>query len=220
VIWQLSIPPRVIRSGYHRALAVCALLLLYSCTTSVPIVPNIPTPLIAPLPMRVAVFYDPGLEDFQHTEEIPGGMDYEVKLGNASELMLSKLFASMFEQVEVVGSLEEAFSNAEQYDAIINPAMLELQISPPSRLESDFFEAWVKYRIDAFDKQRDPIVKWIVTGYGKAEPETLGSSSALQSATIIAMRDAAANIVIKFKRQPRVKAWIEEQEHAHAVSTK
>jgi hypothetical protein len=199
--------------------ALGLLLGLPGCTTSVPVETVIPTPLIAPLPMRVAVYYDPGLNNFEHTEKIEGATDYQVKLGNASQLMFSKLFASMFQQVEVVNSLEEAYTNDQPYDAIIHPAILELQVAPPSKLESDFFEAWIKYRIDAFDKERQPIVNWIVTGYGKAEPGLLDSSGALRTATVTAMRDAAANIVIKFKRQPRVRAWMEEQERAHAASS-
>lgn len=193
------------------ALAIC-LAILAGCTTTVPIETNIPTPLIAPMPVRVAVFYDPSLTAFEHTEDVPGGSDWIVQLGDANITMFAKLFASMFATVVKVDSLEQAFADSEGYDAIITPSIAELQIAPPSKLESEFFEAWVKYRIDAFDNDRKPIVKWVVTGYGKAEPEMLGSSDALSAATVTAMRDAAANIVIKFKKQPRVREWIDQQE--------
>jgi len=198
----------------------CCLLILAGCTTTVPIEINIPTPLIAPMPVRVAVFYDPSLTDFEHTEDIVGASDWVVQLGNANMTMFTKLFASMFATVVKVDSLEQAFADSQGYDAIITASIVELQIAPPSRLESDFFEAWVKYRIDAFDNDRKPIVKWVVTGYGKAEPEMLGSSDALSAATVTAMRDAAANIVIKFKKQPRVRAWIDEQEHSNGSSAR
>ena len=193
------------------AAAIC-LSILAGCTTTVPIETSIPTPLIAPMPVRVAVFYDPSLVNFEHTEKIKGGTDWTVQLGDANMKMFTRLFASMFATVEKVDSLEQAFADDEGYDAIITPSIVELQMAPPSRMESEFFEAWVKYRIDAFDNDRKPIVKWVVTGYGKAEPEMLGSSDALSAATVTAMRDAAANIVIKFKKQPRVREWIDQQE--------
>ncbi|MCJ7555743.1 MAG: hypothetical protein MUP90_02370 [Gammaproteobacteria bacterium] len=210
---------RVIKIRIPACLGLPAALLfgLSACTTSIPIETSIPTPLIAPLPNRVAVYYDPGLSNFEHTEKIVGGTDYQVKLGDANQRMFAKLFTSMFEEVVQVDSLEQAFSDARGFDAIINPAITELQIAPPSKLESAFFEAWIKYRIDAFDKDRKPIVNWVVTGYGKAEPEMFNSSDALRAATVTAMRDAAANIVIKFKRQPRVREWIQEQERLHAA---
>jgi hypothetical protein len=207
---------RLVRLG---GLTIC-LAMLAGCTTTVPIETNIPTPLIAPMPVRVAVFYDPSLTDFEHTEDIVGGSDWVVKLGNANMTMFNKLFASMFQTVVKVDSLEQAFADSQGYDAIITPSIVELQIAPPSRLGSDFFEAWVKYRIDAFDNDQKPIVKWVVTGYGKAEPEMLGGSNALSAATVTAMRDAAANIVIKFKKQPRVREWIDEQERLHGLSAR
>jgi len=206
-----------IRRPVRLGALVIGLAILAGCTTTVPIETNIPTPLIAPMPVRVAVFYDPSLTDFEHTEDVVGGSDWVVQLGNANMTMFNKLFASMFATVVKVDSLEQAFADTEGYDAIITPSIVELQIAPPSRLESDFFEAWVKYRIDAFDNDQKPIVKWIVTGYGKAEPEMLGSSDALSAATVPAMRDAAANIVIKFKKQPRVREWIDAQERMNGL---
>lgn len=199
---------RTLRPGW---LAMC-FALLTGCTTTVPIETDIPKPLIAPMPVRVAVYYDPSLMNFEHTEDIVGGSDWVVQLGNANMEMFSRLFGSMFATVEKVDSLEQAFADSKGYDAIVTPSIVELQIAPPSRLGSEFFEVWVKYRIDAFNNDQKPIVKWVVTGYGKAEPEMLGSSDALSAATVTAMRDAAANIVIKFKRQPRVREWIDQQE--------
>ena len=213
-------PLRVIKNRFSvcRGLPAAFLFILSACTTTIPIETTIPTPLIAPMPNRVAVYYDPGLYNFEHTEKIVGGTDYQVKLGDANQRMFAKLFSYMFQEVVQVDSLEQAFSDTRGFDAIINPAILDLEIAPPSKPESAFFEAWIKYRIDAFDKDRQPIVKWVVTGYGKAEPEMFHSSDALHAATITAMRDAAANIVIKFKRQPRVREWIQEQERLHAAS--
>jgi hypothetical protein len=217
--WQK--PSRVInnRCSVRLGLPAALLLGLSACTTSIPIETTIPTPLIAPLPNRVAVYYDPGLSNFEHTEKIVGGTDYQVKLGDANQRMFAKLFSYMFQEVVQVDSLEQAFADNQGFDAIINPAILDLEIAPPSKLESAFFEAWIKYRIDAFDKDRKPIVNWVVTGYGKAEPEMFNSAETLQAATVTAMRDAAANIVIKFKRQPRVREWIQEQERLHAAPT-
>lgn len=211
--------PRVImnKTTVRRGLSAALLLGLSACTTTVPVETSIPTPVIAPLPNRVAVYYDPSLSNFEHTEKIVGGTDYQVKPGDANRLMFAKLFSYMFAEVVEVGSLEEAYADTRGFDAIINPAIMELQIAPPSAPESAFFEAWIKYRIDAFDKEGKPIVNWVVTGYGKAEPEIFKSSDALHAATVTAMRDAAANIVIKFKRQPRVREWIQEQERLHAT---
>ena len=196
-------------------LGVLSAVALAACTHSVPVDTQFPEPLVAPLPVEVAVYYDESLVDFEHTEAIEQGSDWKVRLGDASLRMFERLFESMFENLVAVPSVEAAFAEGDRFEAIIVPAIEEMQIAPPRYGESEFFEAWIQYRVEAFRPNREPIVNWLVSGYGRSEGSVLQPSKSLQEATVLAMRDAAANIVIKFRQQPRVREWLDQQEGAN-----
>jgi hypothetical protein len=183
----------------------------------VPVVTTFPQPVVAPLPVEVAVYYDDNLRSFEHTEVIDQGTDWNVKLGGASLGMFQELFNSMFETVTEVPSLEAAFAEGDRFEAVIVPGIQEMQVAPPRFGESEYFEAWIQYRVEAYRPDRDPIINWLVSGYGRSEASLLTPASSLQRATVVAMRDAAANILIKFKQQPRVREWLEQQEGGHEI---
>ncbi len=207
--------PFSIRPVAHRMLYVVVLTVLSACTHSVPVETEFPEPLIAPMPVEVAVYYDESLTGFEHTELIEQGSDWKVKLGDANLRMFERLFASMFENLVPVDSPDAGFAQGSRFEAIIIPAIEEMQIAPPRYGESEFFEAWIQYRVEAFHPNREPIVNWLVSGYGRSEGSMLQPSKSLQEATVLAMRDAAANIVIKFRQQPRIREWLDQQEGAN-----
>lgn len=198
-----------------RSLSIITVSALTACVHSVPVDTEFPEPLVAPLPVEVAVYYDESLIDFEHTESIEQGSDWRVRLGDANLRMFERLFGSMFENLVTVPSMEAAFAEGDRFEAIIVPAIEEMQVAPPRYGESEFFEAWIQYRVEAFRPNREPIVNWLVSGYGRSEGSILQPSKSLQEATVLAMRDAAANIVIKFRQQPRVREWLDQQEGAN-----
>ncbi len=203
------------RPVVFRTLPVLAFAALSACTHSVPVDTEFPEPLIAPMPVAVAVYYDESLSNFEHTESIEQGSDWKVKLGDANLKMFERLFESMFQNLVPVSSPEAGFAQGSRFEAIIIPAIEEMQIAPPRYGESEFFEAWIQYRVEAFHPDREPIVNWLVSGYGRSEGSMLQPSKSLQEATVLAMRDAAANIVIKFRQQPRIREWLDQQENAN-----
>jgi len=203
-------------AGIYLRITALATLLLSGCTQTVQVDLDVPTPLIVPLPMKVAVYLHPSMKDYKHLENVPLQSNWNLRLDDANALMFDKLLGSMFREVIKVDSRESAFAMENEVDAVIVASIEDLQVAPPKRLESEFFETWIQYRIEAYDKARAPIVDWKVSGYGRSEAGMFGKSDALKEATVMAMRDAAASIVIKFKRQPRVKEWILQQEQADA----
>lgn len=202
-----------------RGAAIPMALALGACTQTVQVQLDVPTPLVVPMPMTVAVYLHPSLKDYKHLEDIPLQSNWNLRLDDANEVMFNKLLGSMFKKIIKVDSVEQAFAMGEQLDAVVVAAIEDLQVAPPKRLESEFFETWIQYRIEAYDMDQAPIVNWEVSGYGRSEAGMFNKSDALREATVMAMRDAAANIVIKFKQQPRVKEWILQLEQDDALHT-
>jgi len=169
--------------------------------------------------MKVAVFLHPSLKDYKHLEDIPLQSNWNLRLDDANAVMFNKLLGSMFREIIKVDSIEQAFAMDAGLDAVVVAAIEDLQVAPPKRLESEFFETWIQYRIEAYDMEQAPIVSWVISGYGRSEAGMFNKPEALREATVMAMRDAAANIVIKFRQQPRVKEWILQQEKDDALHT-
>ena len=76
--------------------AAAAAMCVASCTTSVAVDAQFPTPLVERLPVRVGVIFDEELQQFEHYEEIPRASKFTIQLGKANIAMFTPLFETMF----------------------------------------------------------------------------------------------------------------------------
>ena len=157
--------------------------------------PTIPTPLIHKIPANVGLRMPAEFQDFIHEEEIIGREEWSIDLNNSNAVLFEHLFGHMFEKVTVIG-LEEDPKNF-NIDALIEPSIDAFEFSVPNQSKTESFAVWIRYRVKVFDEEGDQVANWPVSAYGKSQTAKLSGSQALQRAAILAMRDAAALMIMK-----------------------
>ncbi len=164
--------------------------------------PTIPEPLIVKIPMSVALRLPESFENFEHEEKVLGRDVWKIDLGRSNAVFFEQLFDYMFEEVTVVraGDAPDDVSTA-AFDALIEPSIDAFEFAVPVQTKTDAFAVWIRYRLKIFDRDGDLIANWPVSAYGKSLTTTLGGSDALQRAAVLAMRDAAALMIMKFDDQ-------------------
>lgn len=173
---------------------LCAL--LAGCGSSVVMdPPTIPTPLIEKIPATVGLRMPPNFQDFVHEEEVIGREEWSIDLNNSNAALFEQLFGHMFEEVKVLGPEEDARNL--NLDALIEPSIDAFEFSVPNQSKTESFAVWIRYRIRVYDDEGDQVANWPVSAYGKSQTTSVSGSQALQRAAILAMRDAAALMIMK-----------------------
>jgi hypothetical protein len=160
--------------------------------------PTIPEPLVDKLPLTVAARYPEAFDNFVHEEEVIGKESWSIDLGRSNRLLFTHLFGSMFTDFTV---LEEGVNPDDlQIDALIEPSIDAFEFSVPSQSQTEDFAVWIRYRIKIFDADGNQIANWPIAAYGKSLATTFGGDDALQRAAVLAMRDAAALIILQMDK--------------------
>jgi hypothetical protein len=164
--------------------------------------PTIPDPLIDKIPISVAVRYPEVFEHFVHEEELIGKEKWTVDLGRSNELLFTKLFGSMFDEFTVIEG--DTDPTDMPIDAYIEPSIDAFEFSTPSQSQTEAFAVWIRYRIKIFDSEGKQFANWPISAYGKSQTTTMGGDAALRRAAVLAMRDAAALIVMQLDKATRI----------------
>ena len=160
--------------------------------------PTIPEPLVDKLPLSVAARYPEDFDNFVHEEEVIGKESWSIDLGRSNRILFTRLFGSMFSEFTV---LEEGVNPDDlQIDALIEPSIDAFEFSVPSQSQTEDFAVWIRYRIRIFDGEGTQIANWPIAAYGKSLATTFGGDDALQRAAVLAMRDAAALIILQMDK--------------------
>lgn len=160
--------------------------------------PSIPEPLIDQLELRVAAKYPEVFDNFIHEEQVIGKEKWSIDLGRSNRLLFTQLFDSMFTEFNVVPT--DSDPQELSFDALIEPSIDAFEFSVPSQSQTDEFAVWIRYRIKIFDKNGTQIANWPIAAYGKSLSGSFGGDEALQRAAILAMRDAAALIILQMDK--------------------
>lgn len=192
-----------------KAFVVLAAISLSACgVNNVVIEGSFPTPNISPLPLSVAVFYDPALTEFAYIEySETGAEEYNIASGQSHVELFNAVLPAMFDEVVVVGSLEEA--EVLGVDAIFAPLIEEFQLALPSKTKLDVYEVWIKYNMRLMAADGEYIADWVLTSYGKTPTESMRSAeSAINDAAVVALRDLASSFSLSFTQVPEVRDWL------------
>lgn len=157
--------------------------------------PTIPEPLIDQLPLSVAARYPEMFDNFVHEEQVIGKEKWTIDLGQANRILFTQLFGSMFTEFSVISNDEDA--RELPIDALIEPTIDAFEFSVPNQSQTDEFAVWIRYRIKIFDHEGVQIANWPIAAYGKSQTSTFGGDAALRRAAVLAMRDAAALIILQ-----------------------
>jgi len=199
----------IMKRKVRSALIFFAALSLSACGVSnVVIEGNFPTPNIGKLPLSVAVYYDPALTEFAYIEYSErGDEEYNIASGQSHVALFNAVLPAMFDEVILVGSLEEA--EAQGVDAIFAPLIEEFQMALPAKTKLEVYEIWIKYNMRLMTAQGDYIADWVLTSYGKTPTESFRSvEAAINDAAIVALRDLASSFSLSFSQVPEVKDWL------------
>lgn len=188
--------------SYRRNFAACvvAATLLAACGGSNVTLhnPTIPEPLIDQLPLNVAARYPEVFDNFIHEEQVIGKEKWSIDLGRSNRILFTQLFDSMFTEFNVVAN--DVNADDITFDALIEPSIDAFEFSVPSQSQTDEFAVWIRYRIKIFDKDGNQIANWPIAAYGKSLKSSIGGDAALQRAAVLAMRDAAALIILQMDK--------------------
>jgi hypothetical protein len=170
--------------------------LLAGCASSVTLdTPTIPQPLTDRIPISVGLRIPSNFDQFVHEESVFGREEWTIDLGGANAALFKQLFGHMFDHVSIVGKNDDPKSLG--IDALVEPTIDAFEFSTPAQSKTEAFAVWIRYRIKVFDRDGTLVSNWPVSAYGKSLATTMNKSDALQRAAILAMRDAAALMVMK-----------------------
>ncbi|MEM7079436.1 MAG: hypothetical protein AAF513_12480 [Pseudomonadota bacterium] len=195
-----------------RAAAPCVLLcsltgLLAGCggTNRLEVIEGqFPVPVMVKAPVRLGIYLDEDLTNFVHKETIESKGKWEVSLGSAQRELFNNLGTGIFEDHRFVEG-----TSAPQMDGVLKPTIREVQFSLPSQTRSKYYEVWVRYDFELFDKAGTKVGQWVLPAYGKASEKDFGNKmSGMQAAAIAACRDAMAFFSLNFQREKVVYDWI------------
>ena len=196
----------------HRFISPVALLLaLAACEQSVSLKVDteIPTPVIARMPVKMGVFYRDELRNYVYEENSEERPNWKIESGSSHVALFDQITSSMFaETKEVAGTTADT-----TIDAVLSPSVAEMQFALPAETKTDFYEAWVKYNMELYNRDGSRIANWSVTGYGKSSTEFMKSrDKGLNAAVNQALRDAGAKFALGFSKVADVSAWLEQDE--------
>ncbi len=181
-----------------------AIVALAGCSSTVTMeMPTIPEPRIEKIPVDVAVRIPAEFENFVHVEDVLGKDTWTIQLGRSNAAFFTQLFNFMFDSVIILGPDDDPRDF--QFDALIEPTIEGFEFSVPSQSQTDAFAVWIRYRMAVFDSVGNRASSWTVSAYGKSQKEGLGGSESLRRAAILAMRDAAALIIMQMDKVTKIR---------------
>jgi hypothetical protein len=162
---------------------------------------NIPVPLIDRIPVVVAVHIPKEFREKVYAEKRSGGR-YSISLGKAQTDGFLRMMQAMFTRVVTLDSVDAAAADPEIRGVLV-PALEDYAFVTPMDSGTSSYAATLKYTVSLYSPRGELTDSWTFTGYG-SQPSTgfPGSGDdALQAATSMALRDAAAKLVAEFRDQ-------------------
>jgi hypothetical protein len=195
-----------IAAGLSR-LSLIAAAALAGCSSSVVVQSDFPAPLVEPLPLRMGVIFDDELHNYIYYEELPQHTAWTIDMGDANVGMLEPLFAGMFNQIELIDSVDAA--PTANVDGVLQPQLEKFEFDVPIGQRDEFAEVWLQYALTLFEPNGEVVHRWTVSGYGKSELER-DQEEAVKRAAVVALRDVGATIATKFSEQQPISYWLGE----------
>lgn len=167
--------------------------------------PTFPQPLVKTLPMHVGLRISPEMYAFSHEEEVLGRETWKVDMGEANAKMFEQLFGHMFNRVTLIDEAADATDIG--LDALVETSIDAFEFSVPEQTQNNAYSIWIRYRLKVYDDEGEMIANWPVSAYGRSESGGLGSGDdSLEKAAILAMRDAAALMILRFDKETGIGA--------------
>ena len=166
--------------------------------------PTIPAPHVEKIPIDVALRIPKEFNNFVHEENILGKESWSIDLGRSNALFFTQIFGYLFNNVIVIGPDDDARDF--QFDALIEPSIDGFEFSVPNQSKTETFAVWIRYRLRIFDREGTNAANWTMSAYGKSQKEGMNGGAALRRAALLAMRDAAALMIMQMEKATQISA--------------
>ena len=166
--------------------------------------PTIPVPHVEKIPIDVAFRIPKEFNEFVHEENILGKEAWSIDLGRSNAVFFTQLFGYLFNNVTVIGPDDDARDF--QFDALVEPSIDGFEFSVPNQSKTETFAVWIRYRLRIYDREGTNASNWTMSAYGKSQKEGMNGRSALQRAALLAMRDAAALMIMQMDKATQISA--------------
>ena len=189
-------------------LTLVGLAILAGCSSSasVQVDRTFPSVLAKPKPISASILFT---DEFSNYIAQPNDKTV-IDMGSAQVKVMKNTFTGLFNDVEFITSTDQMTNDN---GLIITPSVREVQVSTPSDNYLNVFEVWIKYNLDIEDTEGEPIVSWFMPAYGKTPDAFMASKpKAIEEASVIALRDAGAKLMLDFYRIPAIYGWLKEQQ--------
>jgi len=166
--------------------------------------PDVPPPLIEKIPIAIGVHMPLEFREQVYEEKrTGGGGEYKIGLGKAQSAGFQRILEAMFEKVVVVSSLAGAGREAPGIRGVLQPELEDYAFVTPLDSGTQAYAASLRYTIRLFSPEGKLAESWSFTGYGSQPASSFPGKGdeALQAATRLAMRDAAAKLAAEFREQ-------------------
>lgn len=194
--------PKTLRTS----VLLCFIAVMTGCssTANVKIAGSFPNVLAEPRDIHAAIVFDAAFRSYVGKPDERTSID----IGEAQVELLTKAFTGLFRHVEVLESAEQRSPDTE---LLITPSVQEVQVSAPSETYLNVYEVWIKYSLKIENNNQEPVDSWFLPAYGKTPDSTmLSRSRAVEDASVIALRDAGAKLLLDFYRIPAIYAWMNQ----------
>tara|TARA_R110002110_G_scaffold112259_3_gene279151 strand:+ start:18992 stop:19648 length:657 start_codon:yes stop_codon:yes gene_type:complete len=201
-------------TGPERWLAPILLALALSAcgTKQVMVQSEFPPPVMNKLPLTIGVWYDDEFANHEFFDEASGRAEssWLVNTGQAQVELWDTLLKGMFREVVYMNGKPGPGQMNPVVDAVLLPAVDELQYAIPAHTNVKVYEIWMRYRLQLVTTGGEPIADWTMPAYGKTPTAFMQSDEgAVRLAAIVALRDAGAHFASSFTRVPAVAQWLD-----------
>lgn len=186
------------------ALVAGAVLALGGCTpTRFEAASDVPPPLVVKLPVVMGVHLPQPFREQVYEEKEGDDVRVAVSLGRAQSAGFMRIMEALFERVVPVASPEAGAATDPTIRGVLVPALEDVAIVTPYDSGISSFAVSLRYRISLYDPQGRLQESWTFTGYGAHPAGAIPGrdGEALQAATRLAMRDAAARMAVEFREE-------------------
>jgi len=202
---------RLVLRRTSRASLLAFVVLLAACTpTRFETATDVPQPLIEKIPVVVGVHLPLEFREKVYEEKREGGAQYSIGLGKAQSAGFMRILEAMFLRVVPVPSPADAARIDPEIRGVLEPVLEDYAFVTPADSGTQSYAASLRYTIRLYSPQGELADSWTFTGYGSQAGSAFPGKgdAALQAATRLAMRDAAAKLAAEFHEQAIARGLI------------
>ena len=180
------------------------MLALAACTpTRFETTSDVPPPLIDKIPVVIGVHLPLEFREKVYEEKREGGGRYTIGLGKAQTAGFMRIMEAMFARVVTVESPAAAAATDKEIRGVLQPTLDDYAFVTPVDSGTPLYAASLRYTVRLYSPTGQLSESWSFTGYGTQAASSLPGKGddALQAATKLAMRDAAAKLAAEFREQ-------------------